>query len=42
MQTSFLTPPMALSLFYMKAVAPKEIEFMPHIVGGVIPFIGIQ
>jgi len=42
MQTSFLTPPMAIALFYMKGVAPKEIEFMPHIVGGVIPFIGLQ
>jgi tripartite ATP-independent transporter DctM subunit len=42
MQTSFLTPPMAISLFYMKGVAPPEIDFMKHIVRGVIPFIGLQ
>jgi len=42
MQTSFLTPPMAISLFYMKGIAPPEIDFMKHIVRGVIPFIGLQ
>jgi tripartite ATP-independent transporter DctM subunit len=42
MQTSFLTPPMAPALFYLKGVAPKEIEFGRHIVGGTIPFIIIQ
>jgi tripartite ATP-independent transporter DctM subunit len=42
MQTSFLTPPMALTLFYMKGVAPPEIDFMKHIVRGVIPFIILQ
>lgn len=42
MQTSFLTPPMAISLFYMKGVSPPEIDFMQHIVKGVIPFIVLQ
>ncbi len=42
MQTSFLTPPMAPALFYIKGVAPKGIDFRRHIVGGVIPFIGLQ
>ncbi len=42
MQTSFLTPPMAPALFYLKGVAPKEIDFSNHIVKGAIPFIIIQ
>jgi tripartite ATP-independent transporter DctM subunit len=42
MQTSFLTPPMAPALFYLKGVAPPEIEFGRHIVLGAIPFIIIQ
>lgn len=42
MQTSFLTPPMAPALFYLKGVAPPEIDFAKHIVRGVIPFIIIQ
>jgi tripartite ATP-independent transporter DctM subunit len=42
MQTSFLTPPMAPALFYLKGVAPKEIDFSKHIVKGAIPFIIIQ
>jgi tripartite ATP-independent transporter DctM subunit len=42
MQTSFLTPPMAPSLFYMKAVAPPEVDFMRHIIAGVIPFVILQ
>jgi len=42
MQTSFLTPPMAISLFYIKGVSPPEIDFMQHIVKGVIPFIILQ
>ena len=42
MQTSFLTPPMAPALFYLKGVAPKEIEFGRHIVLGCIPFMGLQ
>jgi len=42
MQTSFLTPPMAPALFYIKGVAPREIDFGRHIVRGAIPFILLQ
>jgi tripartite ATP-independent transporter DctM subunit len=42
MQTSFLTPPMAPALFYIKGVAPKEVDFGKHIVAGTIPFIALQ
>ncbi len=41
LQTSFLTPPFGFALFYLRAVAPPEIETM-HIYRGVIPFILIQ
>ncbi len=42
MQTSFLTPPMAPALFYLKGVAPDGVQFGKHITRGVIPFIAIQ
>ena len=42
MQTSFLTPPMAPALFYIKGVAPKDVDFGRHIVAGTIPFIVLQ
>lgn len=42
MQTSFLTPPMAPALFYIKGVAGEELEFGAHIVKGAIPFIILQ
>jgi tripartite ATP-independent transporter DctM subunit len=42
MQTSFLTPPMAPTLFYLKGIAPKEISFTQHITKGVVPFLLIQ
>lgn len=42
MQTSFLTPPMAPALFYIKGVAPKGVDFGRHIVAGTIPFIALQ
>ena len=42
MQTSFLTPPMAPALFYIKGVAPKGVDFGQHIVAGTIPFIVLQ
>jgi len=42
MQTSFLTPPMAPALFYIKGVAPRDLDFSRHIVKGVIPFIILQ
>ncbi|MGI9346175.1 MAG: TRAP transporter large permease [Gammaproteobacteria bacterium] len=41
LQTSFLTPPFGFALFYMRSVAPAEIQ-TPSIYKGVIPFIGIQ
>ena len=42
MQTSFLTPPMAPALFYLKGVSPKGIQFGRHIVRGTIPFVVLQ
>lgn len=42
MQTSFLTPPMAPALFYLKGVAPPEINFVQHICKGAIPFMLLQ
>lgn len=41
LQTSFLTPPFGFSLFYLKAVAPKEIS-MRHIYIGIMPFVLLQ
>ena len=41
LQTSFLTPPFGFSLFYLKGVAPPEIQ-TGHIYRGIIPFILIQ
>ena len=41
LQTSFLTPPFGFSLFYLRGVAPKEVE-TTQIYRGVIPFIVIQ
>jgi tripartite ATP-independent transporter DctM subunit len=41
LQTSFLTPPVGLALFYLKGVAPPEIS-TAHIYRGVAPFIIIQ
>jgi tripartite ATP-independent transporter DctM subunit len=38
-QTSFLTPPMAMSAFYLKGVAPKHVELM-DIFQGILPFLG--
>ena len=40
LQTSFLTPPMAMSAYYLKGVAPPNVELM-QIFRGVIPFVGI-
>jgi tripartite ATP-independent transporter DctM subunit len=40
-QTSFLTPPFAYSLFYLKGIAPKGIQ-TSHIMRGAIPFVLIQ
>jgi tripartite ATP-independent transporter DctM subunit len=41
LQTSFLTPPVGFSLFYLKGVAPKEVTTM-DIYRGVIPFVLCQ
>ena len=41
LQTSFLTPPFGFALFYLKGVAPNEIQ-TTHIYRGAIPFIAIQ
>lgn len=41
LQTSFLTPPFGFSLFYLKGVAPPEVQ-TGHIYRGIVPFIVIQ
>lgn len=41
LQTSFLTPPFGFALFYLRAVAPKEVATR-DIYRGVIPFVLIQ
>ncbi len=41
LQTSFLTPPMGLALFYIKGVAPQSIT-MRQIYIGIIPFVILQ
>jgi tripartite ATP-independent transporter DctM subunit len=40
LQTSFLTPPFGYALFYLRAIAPKEVR-TGHIIRGVLPFIGL-
>ena len=41
LQTSFLTPPVGFSLFYLKGVVPKEIT-TANIYRGIIPFVLLQ
>jgi len=41
LQTSFLTPPFGFSLFYLKGVAPPEVQTR-HIYSGILPFVVIQ
>ena len=41
LQTSFMTPPFGFSLFYLKAVCPKEIS-TGNIYRGIIPFVICQ
>ncbi len=41
LQTSYLTPPFAYSIFYLKGVAPPGVE-VAHIYRGVIPFVILQ
>jgi tripartite ATP-independent transporter DctM subunit len=41
LQTSFLTPPVGFALFYLKGVAPPEVD-VQTIYRGVVPFILLQ
>jgi len=41
LQTSFLTPPVGFALFYVKGVAPPEIDIRALYVG-ILPFVGLQ
>ena len=41
LQTSFLTPPFGFALFYLRGVAPINVE-TSDMYRGVIPFIAIQ
>jgi len=41
LQTAFLSPPVAMSAFYLKGVAPKHVT-LNQIFAGMIPFMGIQ
>jgi tripartite ATP-independent transporter DctM subunit len=40
LQTSFLTPPMAMSAYYLKGVAPKDVQLWT-IFKGCFPFVGM-
>jgi TRAP-type mannitol/chloroaromatic compound transport system permease large subunit len=40
LQTSFLTPPFGYALFYLRAIAPREVR-TSQIIKGVMPFIGL-
>ena len=40
LQTSFLTPPMAMSAYYLKGIAPPNVELM-EIFRGVMPFLAM-
>ena len=40
LQTSFLTPPMAMSAYYLKGVLRSQIELM-DIFRGIMPYLGI-
>lgn len=40
LQTSFLTPPMAMSAYYLKGVAPRELQLWT-IFKGCFPFVGM-
>ena len=41
LQTSFLTPPVGFAIFYLKGVAPPEVD-VQTIYRGVLPFIALQ
>jgi len=40
-QTSYLTPPMAPSIFYLRGISPPEMTLM-HMFRGVVPFVLLQ
>ena len=40
LQTSFLTPPMAMSAYYLKGIAPPEVR-LTQIFAGVMPFLAM-
>jgi tripartite ATP-independent transporter DctM subunit len=40
LQTSFLTPPMAMAAYYLKGVAPPHIQLI-NIFRGIMPYLGI-
>lgn len=40
-QTSYLTPPMAPSIFYLRSIAPKSMTY-GQMYRGVLPFVGAQ
>jgi tripartite ATP-independent transporter DctM subunit len=40
LQTSFLTPPVAMAAYYLKGVAPPQVR-LAEIFGGCLPFVGI-
>ncbi|MDZ4093877.1 MAG: TRAP transporter large permease subunit [Paracoccaceae bacterium] len=40
LQTSFLTPPMAMSAYYLKGIAPPEVK-LTQIFSGVLPYVGM-
>ncbi len=40
LQTSFLTPPMAMSAYYLKGIAPPQIK-LTEIFSGVLPYCGM-
>jgi tripartite ATP-independent transporter DctM subunit len=40
LQTSFLTPPMAMAAYYLKGVAPSDVELM-DIFKGIMPYLAI-
>ena len=41
LQVSFLTPPFAYSIFYLKGITPPEVTTL-HIYRGVLPFVALQ
>ncbi len=41
LQTAFLSPPVAMSAFYLKGVAPPQVT-LNQIFAGMLPFMGIQ